>query len=661
MATERERKQDYEDAYEQSYSGWHDFLTEAHQDVEFYCSAQFTEDDYQKAQRSGRSLYAFNRIKRQVNLVSGYEQRNRHILKIGPIGRDDDVTASQHTALVMQQMQSADGYDWLSLAFKHGSLLSGSNLLELYRDRFGQVQFGRRWHNSFLLDPTLTRPDLSDCSYIVTGQWVRQDKCQELVPEAYNLRSIKRIPVQGGPNRWPQLPHKPSSDDEPNPLRMYEEFWERSTRFVPTVMERLTGREMSWRQFVRRIGGDERRARWAVKNITMPNGTPAMSRFEKPIREVKLTIYVDGEQIWTGLNPLGLDDYNFVWLCGDFLPELDRPELKLQSFSRVLADPQKARNRRLNQIIDMMESQIQTGRVFRENLLVDKEQAYVSGQGVVIEVKDEASTRPLQDVFMQLPAPDIPAGMFNLLDVLDREDIQASGLNEEIMGSDDAEVPGILHSYRTAQALTGLQGLFATYRQAKRRLGRLLVKYNQLNTPPDEVQRVIGKAPAPDFYAPDLGRFDCTPTEGQLTDNQQHLWYMELKQLRSEFPDMLQYIPASMLLKAAPVQYKEELMRAVQQAEQQNSMMMQRQMETQETMNRMAMAQAESDLARAQEDRADARLSGAKTITEMAKLADDASIDRLDRLLRLLEIQIDAQRVQVEARKVQLTGRKEKK
>lgn len=655
----KDRKSDFLDGYKTAESEWSDFRTESRTDLELYCSAQFSQEDYELAKRSRRSLFSFNRIKRQVNLVSGYEQRNRHILKIGPQGRDDDNTASQHTSLVFQQMQAGDGYDWLSLAFKYGSLISGSNLLEVYRDRLGHVKFGRRWSNSFLLDPGLTRTDLSDCSHIITGQWIRQDKCQMLVPEAYNLRELKRIPVQGGPNRWPDLPYKPQLDNDRNPMRMYEEFWQKSTDFRDTVVERMTGQEVPFAQFKQLVGGDARRAGYAIQNVRGPNGAPALSRYKKPIPKVTLTIYVDGEEIWYGNNPTGLADYNFVWLCGEFMPEMDRSELKLQSFSRVLADPQRARNRRLNQIIDMMESQIQTSRTYRENTLVDDSQVYVSGQGAVIQVKEEAQNLPLEQIFRQEGAPDIPAGMFNLLDVLDREDIQASGLNEEIMGSDDKDIPGILHSYRTGQALTGLQGLFATFRQAKRRLGRLLVQLNQKTMSPEQVQRIIGEQIRPDFYDPDLTRFDCQPIEGLLTDNQQHLWYMELKQLRAEFPDMMQYIPASMLLKAAPVQYKKELMQQIQQAEQQMAQQAQAQQRQQQMMDRLVMAQTEADIAKSQEDRADVRLKGAKTMTEMAKLGDEAAMDRMDRILRLMEIQIEAEKVRLQG-KQNPTGRSKK-
>ena len=651
--TEGDRKTDYVSAYKTAESQWSDFLEEADTDMQLYCSAQFSEAEHEWAKRSNRSLYVFNRVRRSVNLVSGYEIRNRHILKIGPTGRDDDSVAQQHTGLIMQQMAAADGYDWLSLCFKYGSLISGSNLLEIYRDRRGQVQFGRRWHNAFLLDPMLTRTDLSDCGHILTGQWLRQDKCIELVPEEYNGRSIRKIPIQGGPNRWSSLPHKPTSDDK-NPLRMYEEFWERSTDFTPMAIDRWTGEQQPWSDFLKRVGGADR-AKFALQNIRLPNGAPAISRFNEPVRKVTLTIYVDGEEIWHGKNPTGLDDYNFIWLCGDFMPEMDRSELKLQSFSRVSADPQRARNRRMNQILDMMESRIQAGRIFRENALVDPKQAYKSGQDVTLEVKDSGANRatPLDDIFKQISAPDVPAGMFQLLQVLETEDVKASGLNEEIMGSDDKDIPGILHSYRTGQALTGLQGLFTTFRQAKRRLGRLMVRMNQLNMKKEQVQRIINEMPSPEFYAPDLVRFDCEPIEGLLTDSQQHLWYLELKQLRSEFPDMAQYIPASMLLAAAPVQYKRELMAQIQRAEQQQAQAAQSQQQQQDMMNRLLMAQTQADIARATEDVADAGLTRAKTVTEMAKTGSDANMDMIDRILRYLEIQIQAAKVKQDARTVQ--------
>ena len=197
----------FRDVYDMYYQGWQNAVTEMQRDVEMYLDAQFDRKEHAWASKEGRSLYVFNKMARQVDLLHGYEIRNRHILKIGPIGREDDLPCRQHTGLIMNTMASAEGYDILSEGFRWGSLVSGSNLFEIWRDRHGNLQFARRGHNTFLLDPMLSRPDLSDCGGILTGDWIREDRIKMLLPSgAEGIPKTKPLQSSG---RWEYLRHKP--------------------------------------------------------------------------------------------------------------------------------------------------------------------------------------------------------------------------------------------------------------------------------------------------------------------------------------------------------------------------------------------------------------------------------------------------------------------
>ena len=646
---------EFNDRYKESEAGWTNFLHEAEVDTQMVLGAQFKGSDVEFARFHGRALLTFQRMKRQVNLISGYEIKNRHSLKIGPVGQDDDITAGQHTALIANQMQQSSGYDFLSDAFKWGTLVSGSNLLEIWRDRDSQLQFHRRGYCGFLLDPMLSRSDLSDCGYIITGQWLRKSAIQCLVPEDADKVSS----VDNGPHhpRWPRMPGRPEGDPGPDPTMLYEEYWKQTTEFEKRVVSRSTGQEMTWKEFVLTLfNGDFRRAKYVIANYRQPDGKPEFSIYKKPRKQIHLALFADNKLIWSGKDPLGLGEYPFVWLCGDWIPEVDRDDLKLQSFARVLRDPQTARNKRLNQVCDILEAQITNLRVMKEGALVDEKDAYKSGP-TVVRIKNDFQGM-LTDAFAQLPGPGLPPGVFELLNVLDREDIQAGGLNEEIFGSDDNEIPGILHRYRTGQALTGQQGMFAALRQAKRRLGRLMVLFNQRATPKDQVIRLLGRPPQPDFYKDDLVRFDCTPTEGLLTSDQQQLWFMELKELSAMYPNL---IPASEVVRAAPVAYPQRLIEIIQKTEQQQNQQMQYQMQNQKIMNDLVAAQSQADLAaahqdmaRADENRAGAMLDRVKTLVESQKIVNSQPLEVLDRAIKIADIQAKNQA----ARQKQFTGDK---
>ena len=148
----------------------------------------------ERADRQGRILHTIDKIGRQINLLHGYEIRNRHILKISPQGNfeeSEDMACNQHTGVIMSLMSRHGGYNVLSDAFRWGTLSQGSNLIEIWRDREGLLQYCRLGFNQFLLDSGLTKTDLSDCKDILTGQWISTDKAKMLVPTAAD--EIERI------------------------------------------------------------------------------------------------------------------------------------------------------------------------------------------------------------------------------------------------------------------------------------------------------------------------------------------------------------------------------------------------------------------------------------------------------------------------------------
>ena len=658
MSSESELRQDYEDAYRISLSGWQNFLAEAQRDLEFSLLSQYTEEEWDKyVVRQRRQLYTFDKTQRQLNLLEGYEQRNRHILKITPTGKEDDLPCSQFTKLIMHLMAGGTGYtgyDVLSQAFKWGNLATGSNLVEFWKDRNGNLKLHRWGFNSFLIDPMTTQIDLSDCQWILKGQWLRNDQIKRLIPE--DADKTDNLPRLTSGVRWPYL-STPLYFNESD-VQLYEEFWRKETKYVKTIIHRPSGREIPFKQ-VRDFYGDTKSATDWVNDQRLSNGMPLLSLYTKPIDKIALTIFAGGEPIWDGYNPLGLDDYNFVWFTGEWVPECPRSELKLQPFVRGLRDPQRAYNRKINQAFDIVESQIQSGKILRDNHLVNPEDVYKAGQAVVLHVDDKTTppSMPLDQIVKNLEATDIKPGLFQLMEQIDKCTTEIKGLNNEIFGSDDKDIPGILHKFRTGAALTGQQGIFSSFRISKRCVGMKLLRLIQLNYDPFKVKRMIGVYPVPGFYAQDFDRFDCTPTEGLLTDTQRQLNYLELVNLRNQFPDAAQYIPISMLLKMAPIQGSKEVEQAVKQAEQQAQKQMQLQLQNQERVNRLVEAQAQADLARSKEDisdiqenRANIALKNAQTAVEIQKLRGESSrapeqeqwqrmLDTIDRILKLKEIE----------------------
>ena len=90
MATDNDTKKDFNEAYGQAIAGWGDFLKEAKTDFEFMTGDQWNslEKQYLAAQR--RNALVFNRIRRVIKIITGYQRKNRLAFKIDPVGMEDD-------------------------------------------------------------------------------------------------------------------------------------------------------------------------------------------------------------------------------------------------------------------------------------------------------------------------------------------------------------------------------------------------------------------------------------------------------------------------------------------------------------------------------------------------------------------------------------------
>ncbi len=656
-------KQDKTEAYEWMEEGWQPYLSAALYDTERYLGCADA-DDAERAKRQGRSYLPLNKIKRQINFISGHEIKNRHILKIGPIGREDDKACQQLTGVVMQLMSCNGGYDVLSDAFKFGNLISGSNLIEIWKDRNGDIRFGRRGFNSFLLAPDFKEGDLGDCSTIITGNWLRPSKIKMLLPK--DADKIDKIAVKTQTSfRWQYLnPPILKNDDR----RLYEEWWQKKTKTRQMLISNATGQEVEYDNFVKnQAGGNKQLVEKLIAETRLQTGRPAVEKYSKSYNEVTLSIFVDDESVWTGLNPLGIDEYPFVWLHGDFTPEIDRAELKLQSFARILRESSLLNDRRMNQAMDIIETQIMSGRIFRDKYLKNPEDAYKSGQGVLLHVADDTPDGiPLEQIFQQIKGGDVSASFFQIMEIIEKNEDSIGGLNSDALGqNDDSNMPGILSMFRTGQALTGQQGTFNSFRQAKRQMGVKLVKTIQVNYPPQKIQRLIGEIPVPTFYEPDFAKYDCSPIEGVLTETQQNLFYLELKEIRERYPDAAQMIPISALIEASPMQFKDRLMEMIKKAEQGTQQAQQVAMATQQQQSKLMDAQtvatinksqaeaarAQAEAARTEENKVDAELARMKMATEIGKNAQQPKLEIMDRLIKLEELQQKQQRLIIDMQK----------
>jgi uncharacterized protein YciI len=626
MPTDNDIKKDFNSAYDAGQAHWSTFWEEAKYDIQFRNGKPDAKDEaYLKAQ--DREVLNFNKCRRIVNVVTGYEQKNLLALKIDPIEGSDDKTASQFTGLVMHNMLLGGGYAAMSGAFEFGTVVSGMNLLEPWVDRSsdllnGDIRFRRLPYNRFILDPTFQDRDLDiDCNYLITRDYFNKDVCAALLPNME--KEIKQLKGGFTDSKFGHFYPQKGRNNEYN--LKWDRFYTSTYRPYKILADTKTGKIVP-------INNNDPRSDEIIQLFIQRY--PQLKLIKGAKKGVDLHIFSEGELMYSGPDPSGLDEYPFVLEAGYWTPEDDDPKYRIMGMVRDMRDPGREVNRRRSQIIDMLDAVIRMGWKYKDGTVINEEELYSSGFAVV-KMEGKADMMDAQ----QLAAPQIPQGLFQAVELLDKDHDSIAGVNSEMLGSPedkDVEVAAILSKMRSANGLTTLQGLFAGHRFAKVLLGRKQVKMIQKNFTPSKVARLLGEAPTQQFYTQDFGKYDCNPTEAPLTDSQRqahyaHLWAMKKSGAPITWEQLIEY---------GPMPYKDKFKEEVKRAEAAQSKQAMEDQKLQAVTTALlnaqkfqAIATGQEKLTQAQENKTTSQLDRARTIKEL----NDIDLDSFAKTIGLLQ------------------------
>jgi hypothetical protein len=341
--------------------------------------------------------------------------------------------------------------------------------------------------------------------------------------------------------------------------------------------------------------------------------------------------------MYDGPNPMKTDRYPFVPIIGYWDPDNIYFHWRMQGVVRGLRDAQFLYNRRKVIELDMLESQINSGMKVMEGSLVDNNDVLKNGQGQPIFVK---STAPLGlDSVQQIPPPVIPPTTLQLSEILSREIQEISGINEELLGMGDKDVPGILSMVRQSAGLVTLQRLFDQFDLAQKCVGEITMDLIQNNFTYGKVKRILGKEPTQQFFNKAFMKYDCAVAEGILTDSQQKLNFIQLMDLKQMGMD----IPSELLLENAPIHDKKRLKEVVGQREEQAAKMQQMQMQLQlegmQVDNKTKLSYADSQESLAQERLAKIKTDTAVNAERLQRASEERSADVLNLVKAIKELQ----------------------
>lgn len=630
-------KQRMEDTYAQSITINQSFWSEADIDARFRAGDQTLWNDiYGNLPAFRRRVFNFNRIRRVCNMITGYQRRNRKSTTVIPVENSDEQTANQFSKILLWSMEKDDTLETISQAFD-GAVTTGMNLLSVWMDYRsdpinGDIRVDNVSYNGYLIDPFFKKHDLSDCNFIWTRKWLTKTQIKALLPDKKS--EIEKLSANGSRDgKFQFMPEAYNYGMED--LLTYDEYWYRDYRTQKLIVDVKTGETMEWR------GEDADLKRFL-------DTYPELTYVENEIQTVKLGILVQGQVMYHGPNPMGIDVYPFVPVLGYYEPQIPYFPWRIQGVVRGLRDSQFLYNRRKVIELDILESQINSGWKYKENALVNPEDVFLQGQGRGLALKEEASMGDVE----RIEPPHVPPSMIELSKILGDEIQQISGVNEELLGSAEDDKAGILSMLRQGAGLTTLQILFDQLDNSQRLLGRIFMDLVQNNFSPGKIKRIIAEEPAPQFYNQAFGKFDAVVEEGLNTSTQRQMQFKQLLGMREiGIP-----VPTDLLIKSSTLQNKQELVEAIgrqeSQAAQLSEVQLQAALQEQAAKTKDLEARAEANAglgleraSRVQENRALAmeRLAEAEserqrgTLSEVKALKELESmdLDQLEQLLRL--------------------------
>lgn len=551
-----------DETYQHSITIHQSFWSEADIDSRFRAGDQtLWEDIYGNLPAFRKRQFQFNRIRRVGNMVTGHQRRNRKSTVVIPRENADNKTSGQFTKLMYWANDNANVYETVSGAFD-GMLTTGLNLLAVWADYrsdpvSGDLKVDNLSYNAFLIDPYFRKHDLSDCNYIWTRKYISKIEAKLLYPEKADFIDKQYIRSYRD-GKFQFLPE--SYNYSMQNLMYYDEYWYRDYRDQTLLVDTRTGEALEW------TGNDENLKAYLKNN-------PGITQLKQKVPTVKLATVLEGNVLYHGANPMGIDRYPFVPVLGYYDPQLPYFPLRIQGMVRGLRDAQFLYNRRRVIELDILESQINSGLKVKEDALVNPKDGFLVGQGRMLIIKQDAE---MTDVEVIQP-PQVPPSMIQLSELLGNEISEISGVNEELLGSADDDKAGILSMLRQGAGLTTLQILFDQLDQSQKYLGQIFLEYMQKNFTPGKIERILNEKPAEEFYHRCFGKYDAAIEEGLNTTTQKQTQFVQLLHLK----EMGIPVPTAILLENATLTDKDELIKAIEQEEQQAAQQAQQQQQVQ--------------------------------------------------------------------------------
>ena len=623
----------------------------------------WSEAERKNFQKEGREVMELNIMRRPIQFFSGYLRDNIKSIVIGPVEGSDQKTADQLDKVSAYIWDKGHGYrtflDSADECLKAGISLFG--IQKTYKKDFinGDISFYKRTYNSFYLDPTFENLDLSDCSFGITRDLLSKVLAKTLLP-FIDPEVIDDIQTSFRDDKFISYHPQFTQFTRQRDVLAYDQYYKKITKrreflvdlkssFSRDITDESAEDKQKLKIGLRRLREMREQAQYLdLDDTQIPNVEVQFHDREF----VELNIMLNGIPVYCGEDKTGINTtFPFVALLCYFEPSIWDPRQRIQGIASTQYSAQRNFNKRHMKIVDIMDTLVSTGYKYLLGSVPDVSDLQQSGQNRIIGIDPDNAPQGLDSV-QQLNGENAALGpLMEYQRIMDELTLTLANVNESVLGVDEGgntQVSGRLAQVRMANGLRSNRKVFDNLEFSQQLAGGLVLEAIQKNYPPEKVMRIINEEPTQQFYDNEFEQYDAVIKQGVITQTQRDAYYFELVNLKR---DGIVDVPQSEIVDNLPMAGQSDLKEAIeaqmaQQAEQQKKIDAQEQLAMEirnaNKESQLALAQerrarvladiglSEERASESEENRAQAALARAKTITEIASMQDE-------RILKVLE------------------------
>lgn len=560
-------------------------------DTLFHAGAQtFVNRYFNFAPTTTYQQYYFNLIQQPVNMITGYQRQHRKSINYIPSEGADPDTTDQYTRIITHVCNAGDIHEKYSKACELATV-SGMVLMQPYLDYTGddhaqgEIKLKIWEYNSFLVDPYFRNPDMSDAQFVWCQEYISKKEAQERFPEKASIIE----PMAGTPQRYGSFYFLPENYNMArNDLMVLSYVWYKWKR----KKKRLYSRSRN--QFFD-FAGDNGRLDEILYNI------PDMEEVNVEVPCWKLACVLNDQLMFQGDNPLGFDSCPFIPVFWNYDPHINYYDLRVRSLVRTMRDPQFLFNWKVITNNDIVAATINAGWKRKSGAVANEDNLKKAGQGWDVIINEGYE---MTDVEKIMPSG-VPESDLALADQMKDLIFSTSGINlENWSGQEDKQASSLTVLLKQAANLMVFQKYFDQWDYSLKLLGDKMLQIVLNNWSAEKVGLLIGEEPSPHFYSKVFAKYQVIVEEGLLTPTQKNFQAEQMMEINQRFGR--EVIPPSMIIKDMNIQGKNEIMKFLQQQEQQASEISQHQQMVQSMAEdakiKELYSRATANIARARED-----------------------------------------------------------